>query len=223
MKRLLPIFLLAATLWSQAAKEANERYQSPEQRASIAAGLDRPGRDSHQRPVELVESMRIKPGMTVADVGTGAGYMLPHLSRAVGPSGRVLAQDIFDDFLAKAKEKSARENLSNVEFVRGTEKDPSLPAEALDIILTLDAYHHYDYPKEMLAGMRRALRQGGRLVLVDFYRRPGAMRNPPSEFEQGHIRVDKPEVIKEVEAAGFRLISEREHIPNSQYMLVFEK
>jgi ubiquinone/menaquinone biosynthesis C-methylase UbiE len=223
MKRLLLVPLFAASIWAQVAAEANSRYRTPEQRAAMAAGLDSPGRDSRQRPAELVEAMAIKPGMTVADVGTGAGYMLPHLSRAVGPSGKVLAEDIFDDFLAKASEKIEREKLHNVSIVKGTDKDPNLPAESVDIILTLDAYHHYDYPEEMLAGMRKALRLGGRLVVVDFYRRPGAMRNPASDFEQKHIRVDKADVVKEVEAAGFGLVSNREHIPDSQYMLIFVK
>jgi ubiquinone/menaquinone biosynthesis C-methylase UbiE len=223
MKCILLVPLFAASLWAQVAAEANSRYRTPEQRAAMAAGLDSPGRDSRQRPAELVEAMAIKPGMTVADVGTGAGYMLPHLSRAVGPSGKVLAEDIFDDFLAKASEKIEREKLHNVSIVKGTDKDPNLPAESVDVILTLDAYHHYDYPEEMLAGMRKALRPGGRLVLVDFYRRPGAMRNPASDFEQKHIRVDKADVVKEVEAAGFSLVSNREHIPDSQYMLIFVK
>jgi ubiquinone/menaquinone biosynthesis C-methylase UbiE len=142
----------------------------------------------------------------------------------VGPSGRVLAEDIFDEFLDKAKEKAAADQLTNVEFVKGAERNPNLPDNSVDLALTLDAYHHYDYPAEMLTGIRRALKPGGRLVIVDFYRRKGAMgSNRDPDFALKHIRVDQDDLIKEVEANGFRLLSKRDHIPNSQYMVTFEK
>ena len=110
--------------------------------------------------------------MTVADIGTGAGYMLPFLSRAVGDGGKVYAEDIQDDFLAKARAHAEGEQLGNVAYIKGTEKDPTLPAGAMDVALALDSYHHYDYPEEMLAGLRRGLKAGGRLVIVEYYRRP---------------------------------------------------
>src|SRR5262249_52156118 len=86
-----------------------------------------------------------------AAAGTGVGYMLPFLSRRVGPKGKVIAEDIFDDFLAAAKDRVARQKLENVTFVKGTETDPNLPEGALDVVLTLDVYHHFDYPDKMLA------------------------------------------------------------------------
>jgi ubiquinone/menaquinone biosynthesis C-methylase UbiE len=216
--------LFAVALCAQIATDANTGYRTPEQRNNMAANLTRPGRDATQKPVELVEALGLKPGMTVADIGTGGGYMLPYLSRAVGPSGRVLAEDIFDEFLSKAKDKASADGLSNVEFIKGTEKNPNLPENSVDLALTLDAYHHYDYPGEMLAGIRGALKPGGRLVIVDFYRRKGAMgSNRDPEFVLKHIRLDRDDLIKEVEANGFRLVSKRDHIPDSQYMAVFEK
>jgi predicted methyltransferase len=84
------IILLAIScrlLSAQVATDANQRYQTPEGRKAIAAGLGSAGRDATERPQELVDQMHLKPGMTVADIGTGVGYMLPYLSRAVGPVG----------------------------------------------------------------------------------------------------------------------------------------
>ncbi|HLY15993.1 MAG TPA: methyltransferase domain-containing protein [Bryobacteraceae bacterium] len=209
-----------ATLWAQVAKDANERYQTAEGRKSIAAGLGSPGRDATERPQELTEAMGIKPGMTVADIGTGVGYMLPYLSRAVGPSGHVVAEDIFDDFLDAARKHAADEKLDNVRFVKGSEADPALEAGAVDVILALDSYHHYNYPDKMLAGFRRALRNGGRLIVVEYYKRPNAM---PGGDAVKHIRLDEPDLVREVESNGFHKVSEHEHIKDSQYMVVFEK
>src|SRR5262245_48499524 len=85
------LLLCAYSLSAQVAKEANERYQTPEGRAAVAKGLSAADRDARQKPRELVEAMSLKSGM-VADIGTGTGYMLPYLSEAVGPGGRVLSE-----------------------------------------------------------------------------------------------------------------------------------
>jgi ubiquinone/menaquinone biosynthesis C-methylase UbiE len=146
--------------------------------------------------------------------------MLPFLSKAVGGDGRVIAQDIEDDFLDKAREKASKEKLANVSFVKGTPTDPNLPEAGVDVILALDAYHHFDYPEPMLANLRKSLRDSGRLVIVDFYKRKDAM---PNGRALEHIRLDQDDVVKEVEANGFRFVSAREHIVRSQYMAVFEK
>jgi ubiquinone/menaquinone biosynthesis C-methylase UbiE len=73
--------------------------------------------------------------------------MLPYLSRAVGPSGHVVAEDIFDDSLNAAKHRAATRKLGNVRFVMGTETDPRPDDQSVDVILALDSYHHYDYPE----------------------------------------------------------------------------
>jgi ubiquinone/menaquinone biosynthesis C-methylase UbiE len=212
----------AATLAAsgQVASEANRRYQTPEQRAGMGASLGDPGRDARQKPRELVASMQLRAGMTVADVGTGVGYMLPFLDAAVGPTGRLIAEDIFPDFLDKARERAAKNSLTNVDFVLGTETDPKLPAGKVDTVLVLDTYHHFDYPAKMLAGIAQGLAPGGRLFIVDFYRRPNAM---PGQDAMDHIRLDVDGVVKEVEAAGFKLAWQREHIPGSQYITCFTK
>jgi predicted methyltransferase len=217
------IILLAAcctVLWAQVATDANQRYRTAEGRKTIAASLGNPERDATERPQELVDAMALKPGMTVADIGTGVGYMLPYLSRAVGPSGRVMAEDIFDDFLNAAKQRAADQKLANVAFVKGTETDPRLADNSVDVILALDSYHHYDYPEKMLAAFVQALRDGGRLVVVEYYKRPNAM---PGGDAVKHIRLDEPGLVREIERNGFRKVSEHEHIKNSQYMVVFER
>jgi ubiquinone/menaquinone biosynthesis C-methylase UbiE len=218
MKIILSVAVLLSAASGQVADKANSAYKTPEGREQVAKTLTAPDRDARQKPQELVHSMALEPGMVVADIGTGAGYMLPFLSRAVGPKGRVVAEDIQDDFLAKARTKAESEKLSNVTFVKGSETDPMLPEGGVDVALALDSYHHYDYPEKMLAGIRKGLKPGGKLVIVEYYKRPNAMANGRA---MEHIRLDAPDVIKEIEANGFHLESQREHVKDSQYMLVF--
>ena len=212
--------LLAFTLSAQVASQANAGYRTEQQRKGVAGGLADPARDEKQKPGELIRAMGLQPGMTVADVGTGIGYMLPFLSRRAGPTGRVIAEDIFDDFLASAKQRAANLKLANVTFVKGTETDPKLPEAAVDIVLALDVYHHFDYPEKMLAAIHQSLKPDGKLVVVEYYKRQEAM---PEGRALTHIRLDMPDVIKEIEANHFHLIAEKEHIPNSQYLLILRK
>jgi ubiquinone/menaquinone biosynthesis C-methylase UbiE len=209
------LLLSAFILSGQVAKDANERYQTPEGRAAVGKGLSSLDRDARQKPRELVAAMALKPGIVVADIGTGTGYMLPFLSEAVGSGGRVLGEDIFPDFLDKAKTATKEHKLGNVEFVQGTETDPSLPENGVDVALALDTYHHWNYPEKMLAALHRELRDGGRLVLVEFHPRANGL-------PANHIRLDEPDVIKEIEANHFRLVSQHEH-NKDQYMVIFEK
>lgn len=210
---------LAVLVSAQVATKANERYQTEEGRKNVAKSLSSADRDKVQRPAELVKAIGVKPGMTVADVGTGVGYMLPHLSAAVGPAGKVLGEDIFDDFLAKARTATQSAGLKNVDFVKGSERSANLPAGAVDVILALDSYHHFNYPQEMLASFKAALEPGGRLAIVEYYKREGAMGGGNSALT--HIRLDDAALVKEVEAAGFALVDEHEHIPKSQYVTTF--
>jgi ubiquinone/menaquinone biosynthesis C-methylase UbiE len=221
MRLLLCVALLAASgLQAQVATQANSSVATPEARKALARGLSDPHRDERQKPREMVQAMGLQRGMTVADVGTGVGYMLPFLSHAVGRQGHVIAEDIFDDFIAAAKMHAEDQKLENVTFVKGTESDPMLPEAQVDEVLVLDTYHHFNYPAKMLAAIHKALKPDGRLVIVDYYRSPTSM---PGGNAMTHIRLDKPDVIKEIQANHFRLVSEREQIPGSQYMLILEK
>src|ERR1022692_239467 len=126
MKIAIAMMALAGTLAAQVAQQANSGYQTEAARQSVAKSLADPGRDQTQKPGQLVAVMGLQPGMTVADVGTGVGYMLPYLSKRVGPAGHVIAEDIFDDFLAAARQTVENSNLTNVTFVKGAGTDPKL-------------------------------------------------------------------------------------------------
>jgi ubiquinone/menaquinone biosynthesis C-methylase UbiE len=220
MKLLLTLLTLSAMAWPQAPASApnsdvNARYQTKEGRKQIAATLANPERDKTQKPEQVIAAMNLKPGMTVADIGTGIGYMLPHLSKAVGPSGKVLAEDIQTDFLNQAKAKAASEKLSNISFILGSGTSSNLPAGAVDVELVLDVYHHFVETDKMLAGLAAGLKPNGRLVIVEYHK-----ANSPTP---GHIKLEWSEVEKQVEANGFKLLSKIDRITDRQYMLTFAK
>jgi ubiquinone/menaquinone biosynthesis C-methylase UbiE len=179
----------------------------------VAAGLANPDRDKTQKPEAVVAALGLKPGMTVADVGTGVGYMLPYLSKAVGASGKVLAEDVQTDFLDQAKAKVDAGKLSNVSLILGGFTDPKLPAGAVDVELVLDVYHHFDEPEKMLAALAPALKPGGHLVIVEYHKADSP--------QPGHILREWSDVVREVESNGYRLLSKVDRITVNQYLLTF--
>jgi ubiquinone/menaquinone biosynthesis C-methylase UbiE len=221
MRKLACALLLTVTAFAQVAEKANEGYKTKEGRASVAKGLATADREARQKPRDIVDAMGLKRGDAVADVGTGVGFMLPYFSHVVGDTGTVYAEDIQTDFLDQAKTKVQLQHLTNVKFLLGTDHDPKLPADTLAGALVLDVYHHFDYPEEMLGHIRDSLLSDGKLVIVEFFKRRGAMGGTDRALE--HIRLDQDDLIKEVEANGFRLVSKRDLVPNSQYIAIFQK
>ena len=219
--RIISILLaLSAAAWCQVAREANRDYETPEQRAKMVERLESEARLANLRPAELVARLEVVRGSTVVDLGAGTGTLLEALSLAVGPAGRVIAEDIHSDFLERARGHVKTAGLGNVDFVLGTETDPKLPVGAADLVVVLDAYHHFDYPERMLAAIKRGLRPGGRLAIIEYHKKRGAMEVDP-DFALTHIRAGEDQVVREVEAAGYKLVWRREHAPGRQYVAMF--
>ncbi|MEK0447277.1 MAG: hypothetical protein RLZZ399_2598 [Verrucomicrobiota bacterium] len=134
-----------------------------------AAGwLERPEREEEERTDLLVQSMGLKPGEVVADIGAGSGYFCWRMAREVGSIGKVLAVEIQQEMLDLLQRNMARRQISNVVSILGTPSDPKLPEGSVDTILMVDVYHEFDQPFEMVAAMVRGLKKGGRIVLVEF-------------------------------------------------------
>lgn len=171
-----------------------------------------PARDAWQRPDEVVRLLAITPGMTVADVGTGTGYFLARLSRAVGPTGAVLALDVEADMIRYVRERATREALANVRADVVAPDDPRLPAGKVDRVLIVDTWHHVGdrdaYARKLAAG----LVPGGAVYVVDFTME--AHEGPPP-----HARVKPDEVIATLAKAGLRAELVAEDLPE-QYVVV---
>jgi predicted methyltransferase len=194
-----------------------DRRPAPVMGWTGADWLERPGRDEEQRPDEVIRKMGLKDGDVVADIGAGSGYFTRRLAKAVAPSGRVYAVDIQPEMIGLLKRNVEKEGLTNVVPVLGTGDDPKLPKGALDWILLVDVYHELQHPKAMLARMREALRDDGRIALVE-YRLEGTSA---IHIREEH-RMSPKQVRAEWEPAGFRLVKREEFLP-TQHFFVFEK
>lgn len=177
--------------------------------------LEREGREEAERPGVVLGAMRLKDGDVVAEIGSGSGFFARRLARAVGPSGKVYANDIQPEMLEKLEELAAAEKITNVVPVLGTETDPNLPERQMDWILLVDVYHEFQKPGEMLARLRQSLKPDGRIALVE-YRLEG---ESASHIPVPH-RMSVEQVLSEWEPAGFTLMETVETLP-SQHLFLF--
>ena len=157
--------------------------------------FDDPARDEWQKPARVVEVMAIAPGMTVADVGAGTGYFTPYLSRAVGPSGKVIAEDVEPDMVKWLGERANREGLANVEALLGAKDDPRLAPSSVDRVLVVDTWHHVDDRPAFAKKLAAALKPGGAVFIVDF-----TMDSP--EGPPKHARIEPRAVVADLASAG---------------------
>jgi len=181
-----------------------------------AAQLDQPSRDAWQLPSEVVTSLKLREGNVVADIGTGSGYFVPYLSKAVGASGRVFATDIQPEMLAYVQRKISELDLRNVTTVLSQEADTRLEPASVDLALMVDVYHELGSPAPLLSNIHAVLKPNGRLTIIDFKANSESDRvGPPLSH-----RVPKDRLIAEVERSGFTLVESIDLLPY-QYFLVF--
>ena len=134
-----------------------------------AGWLERSEREEEERTDLLLEALRLRPGDVVADFGAGSGYFTWRMAQRVGSAGRVHAVEVQPLMLELLQANVARRGVAErVLPVLGTERDPALPEGSLDLILLVDVYHELEFPFEVTAALARALKPGGRLVLVEY-------------------------------------------------------
>jgi len=169
--------------------------------AEYTKSWDDPARDAWQRPVDLVNGLGVTAGMAVADIGTGTGYLLPHLSRAVGPSGKVYAVDISAEMLTWVGERAKREGMTTIIPTMAKGDSTGLETASIDRAIMINVWHHVENQDAYAKDLARSLRPGGVVFIVE--------ADPDSTQEGGppqHFRLRPEAVIERFENAGFSAV-----------------
>ena len=217
MKLAAMLFVFAAALAAQV-HHGGENPPHPHHRRSAAEWervLENPGRDAWQKPDEVVAALGLRPGQTAADIGAGSGYFSVRLARAVGPEGKVYAADIQQDLIDLLAKRKQELHLPALHPLLGQPGDPKLPDASVDLVFICDVLHHIEGREAYYAKLRRALKPGGRIAIVDFHKRelpvgPGVA-----------MKIAREDAVAELAQAGFALAAEHDFLPY-QYFLVFE-
>ena len=181
-------------------RDINERFMDP----NLDAEEWVPRWESESREIfasraEIVEALELTAGARVADVGSGTGLFVEQISAAVKETGRLFAVDISPKFVEYIKNRVKKRGLKNVEVILSRKDSTALPEASVHVVFLCDTYHHFEFAEKMLASIRRALRKGGQLVVIDFERVPGQSR----EWVVNHVRAGKEQVKEEIVQAGF--------------------
>jgi ubiquinone/menaquinone biosynthesis C-methylase UbiE len=178
--------------------------------------LSRPEREKEENPEGALDAIGIRPGMVVADIGAGTGYMSLRLARRVGPSGKVYANDLQPEMLRRLRANAAQADLANIVTVQGEEADPKLPLGQMDLALLVDVYHEFSKPREMIDKIRDSLKPSGRLVLLEYRK-----EDPNVPILPEH-KMSAAEVKAELEPQGLVLSKVIETLPR-QHILILTK
>jgi precorrin-6B methylase 2 len=180
-----------------------------------AAWLERPSRDREERPDTVLTTLQLKPTDVVADIGAGTGYFSFRISPLV-PQGRVFAVDVQPEMIEILNFLKGENQVQNVTPILGSNTDPHLPTAAVDLALMVDAYHEFEYPKEMMQAIAQSLKPGGRVALVEY-----RGENPLIPIKALH-KMTQRQVRRELEQVGLVWQATYEDLPQ-QHVIVFQK
>jgi ubiquinone/menaquinone biosynthesis C-methylase UbiE/intracellular sulfur oxidation DsrE/DsrF family protein len=176
-------------------------------------------REVFARRKEIVAACEIKPGQTVADIGAGTGLFTRLFAEAVGKEGRVIAVDIAQKFLDHIQKSSRESGIRNIDTLLCKADSTELPPESVDVAFICDTYHHFEFPQKTMASLQRALKPGGRVILIDFRREEGKS----SDWVLSHVRAGQSVFEREINSAGLRKLKVTPELLKENYLVVFEK
>ncbi len=165
-------------------------------------------RERTQRVADILIALGAEDGVRIADIGSGDGFYTLRIARAVAPTGRAYAVDIDEASLAKLRERAARDGITNVEAILGATDDPKLPTGEIDAVLIRNAYHEMSEHRKMLAGVTRALRPGGTLIVIEPIRDNNRTKTRAEQVKEHEIAPDIVEV--ELRDAGFEILERQD-------------
>ena len=219
--KLIALFIILFLAYPSTVYSGEQKHQQPhaqQQFSDIQKWVEifeSPDRAEWQKPDEVVQRMNLKSGDIVADIGAGTGYFTRLFAKAVGQQGKAIGLDIEASMVEYMKEDARKLNLKNYEARVVKPDDPGLPAKSVDVIFICNTYHHIEDRMNYLKRLAAALKPNGRIVIVDFYKKP--LPVGPRSLEH---KISEEEVKKEFQKAGYRLIRSLDFLPY-QYFLEF--
>lgn len=224
MQRIASVFALSIGLVALALAQEksvrpgiNDSFKDPDLPKYIKT-FEGESREVYTGRSEIVKRVGLKPGMVVADVGAGTGLFTRLFAPEVGDRGKVFAVDIAPKFLDHIAKTCKEAGIKNVETVRCSADDVNLKESSVDLVFICDTYHHFEFPQKTLASIRKALKPGGQVVIIDFIREKGKS----TDFVMNHVRAGQEVFSKEIEDAGFKPVGEEKFLKEN-YFIRFEK
>jgi ubiquinone/menaquinone biosynthesis C-methylase UbiE len=217
MKIIALLLALCVTLAGPALAEDQHQHRRPDDINQYLEHLDSTERDHYQKPSEVIEALRLKPGMAVADLGSGSGYFTRRFIEAVTETGMVYAVDVEPEMLAYAKESVIHMHTAyTAEFILAQPDNPKLQFASVDLLFVCNTIHHLENRSKYFSDLKSSLKSGARIAIIDFY--PDE-RSGDLGFPKHHL-VPRDTIVQEMAAAGYQLAREHNFLPK-QYFLEF--
>lgn len=219
MLRRILFFILMLVPFTVNAQDAIKRDEHQMHRLhrdpkAYIGALEDPKRDAYQKPHEVLTVLNLKPGEVIADIGAGSGYFTFRLAHHLGDKGKVYAVDVSPDMILHINRRIRELKVTNVVSILADQDDPLLPEQSLNRFFICDVWHHVDNQTKYLSLMKRMLKPGGEVVMIDFHKKE-TPSGPPLK-----MRIAREDLLKQMESNGFRLAKEHTFLPY-QYFLVF--
>ncbi|MFN9234407.1 MAG: class I SAM-dependent methyltransferase [Planctomyces sp.] len=195
----------------------NDTFRDPDPK-QFTERFEIESREVFAKRTEILNAIGLKPTDVVADIGAGTGLFTRLFAAQLGPEGRVIAVDIAKKFLDHIEVTSRERNLRNVETLLCTDDSTRLPPNSVDVAFICDTYHHFEFPQKTMTSLRKAMKPGGRVIVVDFRR----VQGESTEWTMNHVRAGQEVFEAEITQAGFRRVKEVQGLLKENYMLVFE-
>jgi len=195
-------------------RDEHQMHQLHSDPKSYIGALEDPKRDAYQKPQEVMTALGLKPGEIIADIGAGSGYFTFRLAHHVGDKGKVYAVDVSPDMILYINRRIRDLKLNNVVSILADPDDPLLPDRSVNRFFFSESWHHIENQKKYLSLMKRMLKPGGEIVMIDFHKRDLPV-GPPLQ-----MKIAREDLIKQMESNGFRLVKEHNFLPY-QYFLAF--
>jgi cyclopropane fatty-acyl-phospholipid synthase-like methyltransferase len=216
MKLILSLLLLTTLVscshkkhHSHSGHHKHHRFQDAKKWAKV---FERKDRDKWQKPDLVIKRLGIKRTDDIADIGSATGYFPIRLAK-VATKGNVYGIDIEPTLVEFLNERATHEKISNLISLLGTPHNPLIP-KPVDVILTVDTYHHISKRVDYFHNLKKSLKKNGRLVIIDF--KQGDFPVGPKDA----MKIPQAQVIEELKKAGFSLKESHDILPY-QFILVF--